>query len=284
MAVVFALAAVLTWGKWPDPIVDYGAQLYLPWRISTGAVLYRDLFYIGGGPFSQYFDAALFKIFGASALTLASANMIFVAGILGLIYRRFLAASNALTATIIGLGIALVFVFNEYTLTGNYNFITPYSEEALHGLLLSIVVIVWMSDWVAKMRLRLAMAAGFETGLVFLTKPDIFLALAVGVAAGFILFAVTRRKILFVAKSLGAFLAGGVLPPLFFLWLFLRTENWRDSLRSVVFGWLPVFQPAVVNNPFIAGAWGWMLRCFIWNNWPCNPPASCWWWDFTRWR
>ena len=134
VAAAFAIAAALTWGKWPDPIVDYGTQLYMPWRISHGAVLYRDLFYIGGGPFSQYFNALLFKIFGASILTLVIANLIFVAAILALIYHRFLAAANAFVAMTICLGIVLVFTFNEYTLTGNYNYITPYAHEALHGL------------------------------------------------------------------------------------------------------------------------------------------------------
>ncbi|HTV62812.1 MAG TPA: hypothetical protein VMH30_09615 [Verrucomicrobiae bacterium] len=295
VTIVFALAAALTWRKWPDLIVDFGAQLYMPWRISAGAVLYRDLFYIGGGPFSQYFNALLFKIFGPSFLTLVTANLILVAATLVLIYRRFLDATNALTATTICLGIVLVFAFNEYTITGNYNYITPYAHEALHGLLLSILTIALLSDWVTKMRLRFAVAAGFCAGLVFLTKPDIFFALAVCAAAGFALFAITmndrdaatfgassgfspqpssgpasagpsssspermgtaptppaaRRQLSFVAKSLVAFITAALLPALFFFLFFLRLENWRESLRSVIFGWLPLFQPGVLNNPF----------------------------------
>ncbi len=269
VAAVFAVGAALTWGKWPDPIVDFGAQLYMPWRISTGAVLYRDLFYIGGGPFSQYFNALLFKIFGASFLTLALANMIFVGATLVLIYRRFLAATNMFTATTVCLGIVLVFTFNEYTLTGNYNYISPYAHEALHGLLLSLLTIALLSDWLTHLRLRYAMAAGFCSGLVFLTKPDIFFALTICVVAAFVLFALPpergsvtrsghdvsdllrltepRSK---AAKSLAAFLGAGLLPPLFFFLLFLHAEDWRTSLRSVFAGWLPLFQPGVINTPF----------------------------------
>ncbi len=275
VTVVFALAAALTWRKWPDLIVDFGAQLYMPWRISAGAVLYRDLFYIGGGPFSQYFNALLFKIFGPSFLTLVAANLIFVAASLLLIYRRFLDVTNALTATTICLGIVLVFAFNEFTITGNYNYITPYAHEALHGLLLSILAIALLSDWVTKMRLRFAVAAGFCAGLVFLTKPDIFFALAVCAVAGFVLVAITRnapdaatsgassglspqpssgpaarRQFSFVAKSLAVFITAAFLPALFFFLFFLRLENWRESFRSVIFGWLPLFQPGVLKNPF----------------------------------
>ncbi len=266
MAIVFVLAAALTWRKWPDLIVDFGTQLYIPWRISTGAVLYRDLFYIGGGPFSEYFNALLFKIFGASLLTLVAANLIFVAATLALIYRRFLEATDVLTATTICLGIVLVFAFNQYTLTGNYNYITPYAHEALHGLLLSILAISLLSDCATKLRLRFAIAAGFCAGLVFLTKPDIFFALAVSVAAGFILFALTmnmssergsayrgsqsRGPAAFAAKSLAVFIAAALLPALSFFLLFLRVESWHESFRSVIFGWLPLFQPGVVKNPF----------------------------------
>src|SRR5689334_4437418 len=92
IAVSFVAAAALTWRKWPDPLVDFGIQLVLPWKISTGSVLYRDLMYLPGGPFSQYFDALLFKLFGVSLLTLVISNLTITAGLLILIYRRFRAA------------------------------------------------------------------------------------------------------------------------------------------------------------------------------------------------
>ena len=129
VAIAFVVAAVLTWRKWPDVLVDFGMQLYLPWKISTGSVLYRDLKYLTGGPLSQYYDAALFKLFGVSLLTLVISNLIIAAGLVLLIYRRFLAVSDAWTATTIGLGIVLVFAFDQHSNIGNYNFITPYSHE-----------------------------------------------------------------------------------------------------------------------------------------------------------
>jgi len=67
---VFAMLAFKTWRRWPDLVIDFGAQLYMPWQISTGAMLYRDVHYLAGGPLSQYYHALLFKIFGVSFLTL----------------------------------------------------------------------------------------------------------------------------------------------------------------------------------------------------------------------
>ena len=250
VAAAFAFAAAVSWRKWPDLLVDFGGQLYIPWRISNGAVLYRDLFYFAGGPLSQYFNALLFKIFGASFLTLIVANLAFVAATLVLIYRRFAAAADALTAATICLGIVFVFAFAEYTNIGNYNYVAPYSHELLHGLLLSILAVALLSDWLAKERLRFAFAAGFCAGLVFLTKPDVFTALAAACLVAFAVYCATRRRIDSAAKSLAAFLSAAIIPPLGFFIYFSSVEGWREGLRSVVFGWLPLFQTAIAKSPF----------------------------------
>src|SRR5277367_5765051 len=75
VALAFIFAANVSWRRWPDLIVDFGAQPYMPWRLANGAVLYRDLFYFAGGPLSQYFNALLFTIFCTSFLTLNVANL-----------------------------------------------------------------------------------------------------------------------------------------------------------------------------------------------------------------
>src|ERR1700761_922101 len=78
----FALAAALTWRRWPDPLIDFGMQLYLPWKISTGSVLYHDVHYLTGGPLSQYYHALLFKLFGVSLRTLIFSNLLILGGLL----------------------------------------------------------------------------------------------------------------------------------------------------------------------------------------------------------
>jgi hypothetical protein len=256
VAVAFIFAAALTWRKWPDILVDFGLQLYMPWRISHGAVLYRDIYFFAGGPLSQYYNALLFKIFGTSFSILIISNLIAVAAMLLLVYRRFLAAADALTATTICLGIVLVFVFAEYTTIGNYNYIAPYSHEALHGLVISIFAIALLSDWLKKEQLRFIFAAGFCAGLVFVTKAEIFLALAASAFAAFVLFCATRGKIKFAAKSLAAFLIAAILPPLGFLIFFLRAEKFHESFRSVCFAFAPLLQTSVVKNPFYEWSMG----------------------------
>lgn len=228
----------------------------MPWRISDGAVLYRDIYFFAGGPLSQYFNALLFKIFGTSFSVLIISNLVAVAAMLLIVYCRFLAAADALTSTTICLGIVLVFAFAEYTTIGNYNYIAPYSHEALHGLVLSIFALALLADWLAKKKMHFAFAAGFCGGLVFLTKAEIFLALAASAFAAFVLFCATRGEIKFAAKSFAAFFLAGIIPPLGFYLLFLNAEDWRESLRSVCFAFVPLLQAPVVKNPFYEWSMG----------------------------
>ena len=254
---VFAMAAALSWRRWPDIFIDFGTQLYLPWRISKGEVLYRDVMYLTGGPLSQYFNALLFKIFGVSFRTLIFANLAITAGLLVLVYRRFLAAADQLTATMICLAIVLLFAFQHFIVVGNYNFIAPYSHEVFHGLVLSILVVTWLSSWVEKERLSFALAAGLGTGLVFLTKPDVFLALAVCAATAFLVVCVLYRRTGFAAKSLVVFLLAGLVPLLAFFALFLRVEDWRTSARSLVSAWIPLWHTSMTQSPFYQWCMGW---------------------------
>jgi hypothetical protein len=241
----FVIAAALSWRKWPDPLIDFGIQLYLPWKISTGSVLYHDVSYLTGGSLSQYFNGLLFKLFGVSLTTLVVSNLLLTAGLLVVVYRRFRAAADTLTATTICLGIVLGFAFAEYGDIGNYNFITPYCHEIFHGLLLSILAVCALSDLVTTGRLRFAAAAGFCAGLVFLTKPEIFTALALATSAAFILFYFQNKQALLIFKSLTVMAAAGLVPDLAFLIYFHHFENWPASLRSALFAWTPLFQSSI---------------------------------------
>lgn len=268
VAVAFVIAAAVSWRKWPDVIVDFGIQLYIPWRICHGAVLYRDLHYLAGGPFSQYFNALLFKLFGASFRTLIFTNLVITAAMLILIYRRFLTATDRWTATTICLGIVLVFAFNQYLVAGNYNYIAPYSHELFHGLVLSIVAIALLSDWINERRIRHALLAGFCYGLVFLTKPEVFLALTAGVVTAFVLAGVTNGEwratgspeepasydthdTSHVRPHAAAFLAAALVPALGFFLYFLTVEGWRVSLSSTASAWAPVLTPLVRDHFYL---------------------------------
>src|SRR5208282_1217780 len=196
------------------------------------------------------------------------------------LYRRFLAASDVWTATLICSGIVLVFAFGQDADIGNYNYVTPYCHEVWHGLLLSTVAIVCASRWLEHGRWGSAAGAGFCTGLVFMTKPEVFAALAAATAAALVMFWFARRHIgvtpvsagassdpashdphhhlslkeLF--KSAAAYLAAGLAPILAFFLCFLSVESWRESLRSVSFAWVPLLESSAAHNAYYAWCMG----------------------------
>src|SRR5690348_4495224 len=76
--IVGIMLCVWTWDKGPDPVVDFGRECYVPWRLGAGDVLYRDINYFNG-PLSPYFNAAIFRVFGVSIRTLKLTNVIIIA-------------------------------------------------------------------------------------------------------------------------------------------------------------------------------------------------------------
>ena len=65
LAGAFAVLAAWSWGKWTDVHIDFGNELYIPWRITAGDALYRDIAY-RHGPFSHGLNAVFFLLFGVS--------------------------------------------------------------------------------------------------------------------------------------------------------------------------------------------------------------------------
>jgi 4-amino-4-deoxy-L-arabinose transferase-like glycosyltransferase len=239
----------MTWRKWPDMMLDFGLQLYMPWRISTGAVLYRDLGYMTGGPFSQCLDAMLFRLWGVSFLTLAVANLVLLALLLVLVYRCFYRAADQLTALMCCLAILLVFAFSHYTDYGIFNYVTPYCQEIYHGLILSVAAIALLGRWVATQKKSAVLAAGFCFGLVFLTKPEVFLALAATVLACLLLAWRLTGKLKTAVNGLGLMALAAAIPFAAFLIYFLRFADFQQSLKWTCWAWMPVLTTKAMDSP-----------------------------------
>jgi 4-amino-4-deoxy-L-arabinose transferase-like glycosyltransferase len=252
----FAVLTMLTWRKWPDLLVDFGLQLYCPWKLSTGSVLYRDMAYLTGGPLSQYYHALLFKIFGVSFLTLIISNLAITAVLLLVIYRCFYGASNQLTAITACLAIVTAFAFVQLNPFGIFNYITPYCSEIVHGLVLSVFAVALLAKWFREEKLRLAAAAGFFCGLTFLTKPEVFLALGISVSGGLLLFWRVRKKPGFLLRSLGAMVAAALLPVSAFFIYFWRMTDFHGACDAVCGGWIPVLTTHTADNRYFRWCMG----------------------------
>ena len=212
-----------------------------------GKGLYRDVAYLSGGPLSQYFHALIFKLFGVSFLALVITNLALLALFIGLLYFLFARAAGRWTAFMACLVTLCAFSFSQYVQTGNYNFVCPYVYDTTHGLMLSTVAIALLCRWLEARPGWLAFATGLCTGGVFLTKPEIFLALAAALAVGGVV-AHGREKIRL--PTAGCFLAGALLPPVFFVGYFTAVWQFTAGVKAVVWAWLPMFTSSVTRLGF----------------------------------
>ena len=184
---------VWTWGRWADVFIDFGRELYVPWRIAAGDVLYRDLAYLNG-PLSPTFNALLFALFGTSIRTLVVANIVWIGVLLVVLYRLLSFIGSRFSATVACIAFALLFGFGTQRITGNYNNVCPYSHELTHGILLGLVSVVLLVRHRRTRALPALLGSGFAAGLVFLTKPETFLATAAACGIGLLLPLATRTE------------------------------------------------------------------------------------------
>jgi 4-amino-4-deoxy-L-arabinose transferase-like glycosyltransferase len=162
----------LSWFKWPDLLIDYGRELYVPWQITQGKVLYAALNHLYG-PLSHYLNAMLFQVFGVGLSTLAYFNICLVVLLVFLIYDLFKATCDDFIATVVGVCFLVVFAFSQYVGISNYNFICPYSHEITHGIFLFFLLLFVFKKYLANQELIFAALMGFLVGLIFLTKVEI---------------------------------------------------------------------------------------------------------------
>ncbi|HEY0781099.1 MAG TPA: glycosyltransferase family 39 protein, partial [Thermoanaerobaculia bacterium] len=220
LAVCGAALAMLLWsaGTWPDAIVDFGRELYVPWQLAQGKVLYRDIAY-QNGPLSPYWNRLWFAVLGVSLRTLVVANLAAMAALLVLLDRLLREMAGALAATLGGLTFVLLFGFAQLIPIGNYNWLCPYSHEMTHGVLLSLAALyaLWRSRASSRPRLWAALA-GVALGLAFLTKVEVFVAAFAAVAALLLAGLLAGRD---EAKRTALPLAAGLLAPPLVAWALL---------------------------------------------------------------
>jgi 4-amino-4-deoxy-L-arabinose transferase-like glycosyltransferase len=245
LAPVFAALAAWSWRRWPDLLVDFGQQLYIPWRLTAGERLHQEITLLHG-PLSQYLNAFWFALFGPSFTVLIVVNLIVLAVLTWIVYRIVRLAGSPLTATLSCLVLLGVFGFSQYLTTGNYNYIAPYTHESTHGMLLAAGMILALARALDGDRPRAWAIAGLCLGLASLTKVDVALAAmataVVGVACAVLIREVRARNLLW-------FGAGAVAPAALFFLYFVTFLPPGRAIRAVEGGFVAL-SGEVARNPF----------------------------------
>ncbi len=257
-AATFAVLLAWSWRKWPDPLVDFGRELYVPWQIINGRVLSRDIASLFG-PLSPYVNALWFRLFGVGMMTLALVNAAVFALTIAGIYRLIAPATDRVTAAAATLTAMLLFGCSQYLDVGNYNFITPYSHEATHGLALSVAaMLAWCAAVAQQPRPLAAAVSGGCCGLVLLTKPEIAAALGVAMIVG-----VAGARWLggnrFATRRLAVPFAAGLVAPIAAFWLYFNFAGGLPldaAAGAVANGWITTLVTPVARNAFYARVTG----------------------------
>ncbi len=142
LAIVLVAAAMLrwTWGTWPDVLIDFGRELYIPWQLLEGRRLYADMAYFYG-PLSPYLNAGWFRLMGVGLRALVLGNLLLLAWLVYVLYQLLSAIGTRRSATIACLVFLALFAFGELTGIGNYNFVCPYAHELTHGVILALTAL-----------------------------------------------------------------------------------------------------------------------------------------------
>jgi len=250
-----ATMAWWTWGTWPDVLVDFGQQLYLPWQIAEGRVLYADLAYYNG-PLSPYVNTLAFKLFGVGLQTMVVLNLFWMGVLIGLLHHAFRLVGGRLSAVVACLVFVLLFAFGHYVGISNYNYVCPYTHEMTHGLILSLasIVCVWHSvrfgSWMSG-------AAGLLLGLAFLTKAEVFVAGVAGTMVALILALPGRSsKKSYILREAGCFFTGFLIPPLLGYLLLCLGMPADRAFAGTMGSWMAVANTELTNLEFFREGMG----------------------------
>jgi hypothetical protein len=260
LAGLFGFLLWKTWLRWPEPLVDFPRYLYVPWRMSQGALLYRDLVCVYG-PLPLLVQAGAFRLLGPGLDVIIWLNIAVTAGILALLRGIFCALGDRLSGWLCGVVFLVVFAVPYYsdTIGSLYNYIAPYSCEATWGFGGLLLTIYALLRHTARDRRGWLFIAGLGVGIAYLDKIELLLAAlgALGIYFGLALLqfwwagrtaGVEKKRLLPFAGDLGWVLAGFLAAYLPVVLFFAGEGGWAYGFRSANWSLQVVFDPAYARE------------------------------------
>lgn len=252
-AVIGAVGAgmcVWTWAATADLLIDFGREIYMPWRLSQGDALYVDVAHFFG-PLSPYLNALWFRLFGPGIATLALLNLIVLALLTVLLYLCLRAIGDRTSATAACVVFLTLFAFGHLLQVGNYNFATPYSHGLTHGIALAMAGLGAVGLYAHRNRPIWLVLAGLALGLVFLTKLEVFVAAAVAIGAGAALSIWNQRPGLRRAALVAlAFVGACLAAPIAAVLLLATAMPLREAVAGVISEFTTAGDPGIISLPF----------------------------------
>ena len=153
VVLTFAAMLLVSWRRWTSMIVDIGRETDLPLRIMNGEMLYRDVHYIYP-PFSPYFNALLYWVFGPHLDTLAFSGIFFT---MLLTFLCFKIARKLMPASQAAIAVSFIVLLCFFKPAGNM--ILSYSFAGVHAAVFSLAAVLF-TMYYAELRRRRDLSRG----------------------------------------------------------------------------------------------------------------------------
>ncbi len=182
VALTGALAVAIGWDRGPDPLIDFGRELYVPWRLTEGDVLHRDIAWFNG-PLGPWALEGWMRLFGVSLDAVQAMNATVIALTAATLARACAVIAGHLAAATSAWLFLVAFAVSQKGSAGNFLFLAPYSHGITLGFLCGLLALLLLHRFSERGTRRTAFAAGALLGLAFLSKAEIFLGAALGAGA-----------------------------------------------------------------------------------------------------
>jgi len=233
-----------TWAAWGDVTIDTGHEMYVPWMLAQGKMLYRDVWFIYT-PAAPYFNSYLFRLFGPSLNVLYWAGSLSALGSAVFLYLTGIRLSFPLASWAAGSVVLL-----EAFAPSLFCFPLPYGFPAVYGCLVGCVFLWLIVCAAMETGWGWMLGAGTAAAVALLLKPEYGLACYSAVALLIASQCFARRSWRPLAIGIAGTLPGVAICALVLRWMlsiagleFITQENimsWPTSFFMKTYGkmWL----------------------------------------------
>jgi hypothetical protein len=270
LILIWAVKVASTWAAWGNLTIDSGHEMYVPWVLSEGKMLYRDVWFMYF-PASPYFNSYLFRLFGVHL------NVLYLAGsfsALGSAVFLFLAGMK-LRSPAAGWMAGTVLLLEAFQPT-LFCFPLPYSFSAVYGCLTATFFLWMMVLACGSGRQRWMFGAGTAAALAFLLKLEFGAACYAALGMLIAVRAVRQRSWKTALRDLISTLPGLLLCAVIIYWMvsirgteFITQENfmsWPTSYFIKTYGkfWLDSTGFSLSGAAFAESAQRTILFLAVW--------------------
>lgn len=138
VAIVAAVSFVQSYGRWLDPVIDSGRDLYIPELLRSGGLLYREILYFYP-PLTPYLLAAITALTGSSLFAYTCIGAAIALTTAAVLWTGARNLAGPVAAAMTGL---LFFSFNMAGPNGwGNNYFHPYAHAATLGMLFFLAAV-----------------------------------------------------------------------------------------------------------------------------------------------